>query len=49
MFAKLHAHAPEYLRDPESGLWHMTSAGWPGERYQSAIPGSVAIRPLEWA
>ena len=28
--AKLHAHAPEYLRDPDTDRWYVTSAGWPG-------------------
>jgi beta-fructofuranosidase len=46
--ARLVAHAPEYLRDPDSGRWYVTSAGWPGERYGTVIPGSVAIRELEW-
>ena len=46
--AKLHAHAPEYLLDPESGRWYVTSCGWPGALFQPVIPGSVAIRELEW-
>jgi beta-fructofuranosidase len=46
--ARLHAHAPEYVRDPESDQWYVTSAGWPGEHFGTVIPGSVAIRALEW-
>ena len=46
--ARLEAHAPEYVRDPESGLWYVTSAGWTGDRFGTVIPGSVAIRELEW-
>jgi beta-fructofuranosidase len=46
--ARLEAHAPEYIRDPDSGQWYVTSAGWPGEPFGTAIPGSVAIRELEW-
>jgi beta-fructofuranosidase len=46
--ARLEAHAPEYLRDPDTGRWYVTSAGWPGERFGTVIPGSVAIRELDW-
>jgi len=46
--ARLAAHAPEYLVEPESGRWYVTSAGWIGERFGTVIPGSVAIRALEW-
>ena len=46
--ARLHAHAPEYLRDPDTGQWYVTSAGWPGAHFGTVIPGSVAIRELEW-
>jgi beta-fructofuranosidase len=46
--AKLHAHAPEYLLDPDTGRWWITSCGWPGEAFQPVIPGSVAIRELAW-
>jgi arabinan endo-1,5-alpha-L-arabinosidase len=46
--ARLAAHAPEFLVDPDSGRWYVTSAGWIGERFGTAIPGSVAIRELDW-
>jgi beta-fructofuranosidase len=46
--ARLEAHAPEYLRDPDTDRWYVTSAGWPGERFGTVIPGSVAIRELDW-
>ncbi len=46
--ARLAAHAPEYLTDPETGQWYITSAGWPDERLGTVIPGSVAIRELDW-
>jgi beta-fructofuranosidase len=45
--ARLYAHAPEYLQD-ETGRWWITSCGWPHELCQPVIPGSVAIRPLDW-
>lgn len=46
--AKLHAHAPEYVRVPESGRWYVTSCGWPHPHCGTVIPGSVAIRELDW-
>jgi beta-fructofuranosidase len=46
--ARLHAHAPEYIRDPDTDRWYVTSAGWPGPLFEPAIPGSVAIQELEW-
>jgi beta-fructofuranosidase len=46
--ARLYAHAPEYLQDADSGRWWITSCGWPGELFQPVIPGSVAIRELDW-
>jgi beta-fructofuranosidase len=46
--ARLAAHAPEYLVDPDTDRWYVTSAGWPGERFGTVIPGSVAIRELDW-
>ena len=48
VFAKLPAHAAEFLQDPESGRWYVTSAGWPGELFGTVIPGSVAIRELDF-
>jgi hypothetical protein len=47
--ARIRAHAPEYIEDPVTGQWYVTSAGWPGGRFGTVIPGSVAIRELEWA
>ncbi len=46
--ARLEAHAPEYLVDPDTGQWYVTSAGWHGEPFGTVIPGSVAIRELDW-
>jgi beta-fructofuranosidase len=46
--ARIHAHAPEYLQDPDTGLWYVTSAGWPGDFFGTVVPGSVAIRELDW-
>jgi arabinan endo-1,5-alpha-L-arabinosidase len=46
--ARLEAHAPEYLVDPDTARWYVTSAGWIGKRFGTVIPGSVAIRELDW-
>ena len=46
--ARIEAHAPEYLLDPETDQWYVTSAGWPGAPFGTVIPGSVAIRELDW-
>jgi hypothetical protein len=46
--ARLEAHAPEYLTDFDTVQWYVTSAGWPGEPFGTVIPGSVAIRELDW-
>ena len=48
-FATLRVHAPEYVHDPDSGQWYVTSCGWPGDTFQPTIPGSVAITELAWA
>ena len=48
-FARLHAHAPEYIFDSEADQWYITSCGWPNERFHPVIPGSVAITELNWA
>ena len=47
--ATLEVHAPEYLVDPETDRWYVTSAGWIGKRFGTVIPGSVAIRKLDWS
>jgi len=46
--ARLYVHAPEYLCDPGTGQWFVTSCGFHGEAFQPVIPGSVAIRELRW-
>jgi beta-fructofuranosidase len=49
VFARLRAHAPEYVVDPADGRWYVTTCGWPGAPFGTAIPGSVAIRELAWS
>ena len=34
--------------DPDTGRWYVTSCGWPGAPFGTVIPGSVAIRELDW-
>lgn len=46
--ARIEAHAAEYLVDPDTGQWYVTSAGWPGDPFGTVLPGSVAIRELDW-
>jgi hypothetical protein len=46
--ATLEAHAPEYPVDPDTGQWYVTSCGWHGGPFGTVIPGSVAIRELDW-
>jgi beta-fructofuranosidase len=46
--ARIEAHAPEYILDPDSGQWYVTSCGWHGDAFGTVIPGSVAIRELDW-
>ena len=46
--AKIAAHAPEYLFDAAANQWYVTSAGWHGAPFGTVLPGSVAIRELDW-
>jgi beta-fructofuranosidase len=45
---RLRLHAPEYVRDPDTDRWYVTSAGWPGDLFGAVLPGAVAITELEW-
>jgi len=45
---RLPLHAPEYVRDPATNQWYVTSAGWPGDFFRPAVPGAVAVTELEW-
>jgi hypothetical protein len=46
LVARLAAHAPEYVRHPQSGRWWITTAGWP--RAATLTSGEVAVAPLEF-
>ena len=43
---KLHTHAPEYIRHPDTGKWYMTNCGWRGRKIPH--PGGVSIAELNW-
>jgi beta-fructofuranosidase len=45
VIAKLHAHAPEVIRD-DDGQWYITSCGW--RDFGTVIEGAVAIAKLDW-
>lgn len=42
----LEAHAPEYLRHPDTGQWYITTAGWPW--VSTLTSGEAAVAPLDW-
>jgi len=44
--AKLFGHAPEAIRDPDTGKWWITTCGWRGKG--APHEGGVSIAPLEW-
>ena len=45
VITKLHAHAPEIVRDND-GQWYITTCGW--RNHGTPIEGGVAIAKLEW-
>ena len=42
----LQAHAPEYVHDPETDRWFITTAGWPW--VATLTSGEAAYAPLKW-
>ncbi len=44
--ARLKAHAPEYVVDPETGKWYITTCGWVDN--DIPFPGGVGIAELGW-
>ncbi len=46
LIADLRTHAPEYIFNPDTGTWYVTTAGWPW--VTTLTSGEVAIAPLEW-
>ena len=46
LVARLEAHAPRIVRDPETGAWWVTTAGWPWAA--TLTSGEVAVAPLAW-
>ena len=45
-FTRLEAHAPEWIEDPFSGEWYLTTAGWPWAA--TLTSGEAAYTPLSW-
>jgi arabinan endo-1,5-alpha-L-arabinosidase len=46
LLARLRAHAPEIVHEPESDAWYITTAGWPWAA--TLTSGEVAVAPLHW-
>jgi hypothetical protein len=46
LLTRIEAHAPELVREPETGAWYVTTAGWPW--VATLTSGEVALAPLEW-
>ncbi len=46
LLTRLEAHAPEWVYNPDSGQWYITTAGWPWAA--TLTSGEVAVAPLEW-
>jgi arabinan endo-1,5-alpha-L-arabinosidase len=46
LVTNLECHAPEFIFQPESQAWYVTTAGWPWAAKLTG--GEVAFAPLEW-
>ena len=46
LLTRLAAHAPEWVENPVSGEWYLTSAGWPWAA--TITSGEAAYAPLSW-
>jgi hypothetical protein len=42
----LETHAPEYVHNPQTDAWYITTAGWPW--VATLTHGEVAVAPIEW-
>jgi len=43
---RLKTHAPEFVVDPETNKWHVTTCGWTNS--PNPNPGAVSIAEMEW-
>jgi len=46
LLTTLEAHGPEFVYNPATGMWYITTAGWPW--VATLTHGEVAVAPLEW-
>ena len=46
LLTELESHAPEFIHNPETDSWYITTAGWPW--VATLTSGEVAVAPLEW-
>ena len=46
LLTEFEAHAPEYVYNPDTDAWFVTTAGWPW--VATLTSGEVAVAPLEW-
>jgi hypothetical protein len=46
LLTQLTTHAPEYIYNPQTKAWYITTAGWPW--VSTLTHGEVAVVPLEW-
>ncbi len=46
LVARLDAHAPEFIENPETGEWSITTCGWPWVATRTS--GEVAVASLTW-
>ncbi len=46
LLTQLEAHAPEWVYNPSTGRWYLTTCGWPW--VATLTSGEVAVAPLEW-
>lgn len=46
LLTKLETHSPEFVYNPDTDSWYITTAGWPW--VATLTSGEVAVAPLEW-
>jgi arabinan endo-1,5-alpha-L-arabinosidase len=46
LLTELETHGPEFVYNPNTDSWYITTAGWPW--VATLTSGEVAIAPVEW-
>ena len=46
LLTELETHAPEFVYNPDTDSWYITTAGW--QWVATLTSGEVAVAPLEW-